>query len=94
MWTVQIDPWVAAGVLLATAMTDAGVCGLHSGSRRPPTSAGGHLEQYLVPALVLRRDQLHQQLALRAVRGGWFVDCRLPIDDVPASGADQSAAAP
>ena len=94
MWTVQIDPWVAAGVLLATAMTDAVYVAFTTAvvaRRRVPAA---HLEQYLVPALVLRRDQLHQQLALRAVRGGWFVDWRLPIDDVPASGADQSAAAP
>jgi len=86
---------VAPSAVLARHSDDGcRLCGLHSGSRGPPTCTGGHLEQYLVPALVLRRDQLHQQLALRGVRGCRFVDWRLSIDDVPTSDTDQTAATP
>jgi hypothetical protein len=73
MWPVQIDPWVAAGGVVATATTDAAYVAFTSAvvaRRRVPAATWSSI-WYL---LVVRRDQLHQQLGLRAVCGRRLLD--------------------
>ncbi len=56
---IMIDPWIAAGVVLATAATDAVYVMFTTAvvaRKRVPAATW----QYLVFALVLCRDQLYQ----------------------------------
>ena len=46
--------------------------------------AGGDLEQRLVPAVVVCGHQLHRELGLCGLCGGWFVARRLCVDYVSA----------
>ena len=60
-----IDPLIAAGVILATAATDAVYVMFTSTRGGTQTRARGDLEQHLVSAFFIRRHQLHlRRLAL------------------------------
>jgi hypothetical protein len=51
------------------------------------TSSGGNLEQYLVHVVRIRRDQLHEELEVRMLRGVGIVDRRVLLDDLAAAKA-------
>src|SRR6185312_10149876 len=60
------------------------LCDVHRRGGEPKAPVGGELERALVPALVLRRDQLHRELGLRGLCRRRLVDRRLHQPHLPA----------
>src|SRR5262245_54546051 len=60
------------------------LCDVHVGGDRAQAPAGGDLEQRVVPALLVRGDQLHAELGLRRVCRRRLLARRLHHHDVPA----------
>jgi len=87
---LAIDPLIAAGVVLATAATDA-VYVMFTSAVVAQTGACGKLEQRLVSALVFRGDPLHRELGLRGFRGRWLVDWGVRHHELHASTDRRSA---
>src|SRR6516162_7280599 len=61
MFLATIDPLIAAGVVLATAATDAVYVDVYVGGGCAPSRIGGDLEQHLVSAVFIRGDPLHRK---------------------------------
>jgi len=59
-----------------------GVRNVQCGGRSPQARAGGELEQRVVPAVGVRRDQLHAELGVRGVCSARVVDRRVLVDDL------------
>jgi hypothetical protein len=47
----------------------------------PAARAGGDMEQRVVLAVSIRRDQLHEELGLRRLRRRWVLDRCVSVDD-------------
>ena len=59
---------------------------IHRCCRLAPASQGSHLEQPLVSSLGIRRNQLHEKLGLRRLRGRWIMDWSVCLADAITRG--------
>jgi hypothetical protein len=75
------NPWIALGVVASTAATDAVFVMFNGAVSAWRPSKSRELEQRLVSALGVCRDQLHEKSALSClprVARGWARSARLP----------------
>jgi hypothetical protein len=75
-----IDPLIAGGVVVATALTDAIDVQFTAAFAARRRVGGGVVEQRLVSARGLCGHQLYVEFCLSAVRRDWVLYRRVPVD--------------